>query len=137
MRIAVDAMQMKQIEKETIEEAGLPAMVLMERAALALTAAVQKKADELQIAHLGRIGILCGNGNNGGDGVACARHLFLTGYDVTVLLVCQPEGRITKEQLESMSLTKELRMQLETALWMGVPVYGGQETKDYLQGAYA
>ena len=131
MRIAVDAMQMKQIEKETIEDAGLPSLVLMERAALALTAAVQKKAEELQTICPVRIGILCGNGNNGGDGVACARHLFLDGYDVKVLLVCQPEGAITKEQLEQMRITEELRMQLGTALWIGVPVFGGCVTKEY------
>ena len=82
MKIAVDATQMKQIERETIEGAGLPSLVLMERAALALTDAVQKKATELQTICPVRIGILCGNGNNGGDGVACARHLFLAGYDV-------------------------------------------------------
>lgn len=131
MRIAVDSVQMKQIEKETIEGAGLPSLVLMERAALALTLAVQKKAEQLQTVCPVRIGILCGNGNNGGDGVACARHLFLAGYDVKVLLVCQSEGEITKEQLEKMRLTKELRMQLQTALWIGVPVFGGCVTKDY------
>ena len=91
MRIAVDSVQMKQIEKETIEGAGLPSLVLMERAALALTAAVQKKAEKLQTICPVRIGIICGNGNNGGDGVVCARHLFLAGYDVKVLLVCQKE----------------------------------------------
>lgn len=131
MRIAVDSVQMKQIEKETIEGAGLPSLVLMERAALALTAAVQKKAEKLQTVCPVRIGIICGNGNNGGDGVACARHLFLAGYDVKVLLVCQPNGEITKEQLEQMRMTEELRMQLQTALWIGVPIFGGCVTKDY------
>lgn len=131
MRIAVDAMQMKQIEKETIEGAGLPSLVLMERAALALTAAVRKKAEELHTVCPVRIGILCGNGNNGGDGVACARQLFLAGYDVNVLLVCQETGKITKEQLEQMRITEELRMQLQTALWIGVPIFGGCVTKEY------
>ena len=79
MKIAVDAVQMKQIERETIEEAGLPALVLMERAALALTVAVQQKAEQLQMVRPIRIGIVCGNGNNGGDGYAVARLLKLKG----------------------------------------------------------
>ena len=83
MRIAVNASQMKQIEQQTIQEIGIPSLVLMERASLAITKAIQKRAGKKE-----KIAILCGNGNNGGDGVACARQLYLAGYEVSIIMAC-------------------------------------------------
>ena len=70
MRIAT-ASQMRELDRITIQERGAPSTDLMERAAAALA----KAALELAGGAPGRAVCFCGPGNNGGDGVACARLL--------------------------------------------------------------
>ncbi|GLC78708.1 bifunctional NAD(P)H-hydrate repair enzyme Nnr [Lacrimispora brassicae] len=72
---------MKEVDRYTIENIGIPSLVLMERAALAVTEEVVKHGKKTD-----RIWVLCGNGNNGADGVAAARMLHLKGYTVSALL---------------------------------------------------
>ena len=62
--------------------AGVPSLTLMENAGSAV-------ADEaaLMAPAAGRVAVLCGPGNNGGDGFVAARHLRGLGYDVTVALL--------------------------------------------------
>ena len=71
MRIAT-ASQMRELDRITIHERGVPSTDLMERAAEALAGA----ALELAGGAPGRAVCFCGPGNNGGDGVACARLLL-------------------------------------------------------------
>lgn len=76
----VNAAKMTALDQRTIQDLGLPAMVLMERAALGILAAIQQ-----HFAHcLGSVHILVGTGNNGGDGLALARLLFNQGVAVQV-----------------------------------------------------
>ena len=68
--------QVRELDRATIEEVGVPGPVLMERAALGVTRLV-----------LGRFAgrhtlVVCGRGNNGGDGLAVARQLHLAGHPV-------------------------------------------------------
>ena len=79
MKYSVDSMGMKCIDDYTINELGIPAMELMERAATAL---VERML--LRIKKTDRILSVCGPGNNGGDGVAAARLLKLKGYTVAI-----------------------------------------------------
>ncbi len=81
MRYLVTGGQMKQVDRHTIENIGIPSLVLMERAALAVTEEVMKHGQKTD-----RIWVLCGNGNNGADGVAVARMLHLKGYTVSAFL---------------------------------------------------
>lgn len=81
MQYLVNSREMKNCDKNTIEEFKVPLEVLMERAALSVVRSIKKEKYCLN-----RILIVCGNGNNGGDGVAVARLLALEGYDVTILL---------------------------------------------------
>jgi NAD(P)H-hydrate epimerase len=81
--------QMREMDRRTIEEIGVPGMVLMERAALG---AVQALAEYLPDERFGRIGILCGGGNNGGDGIAMGRMLASDGYEPMLVLLSDPEG---------------------------------------------
>lgn len=71
MKIA-DSCQMRKLDQMTIEKTGIPAEVLMENAGRAVYRAL---ADEIENLHLHRIVILCGAGNNGGDGFVIARYL--------------------------------------------------------------
>lgn len=80
MEWLVNAREMKNCDKNTIEYYKMPSQVLMERAALSVVAQIKK-----QKYCLDKVLVVCGNGNNGGDGVAVARLLALDGYDVTIL----------------------------------------------------
>ena len=74
MRYLVTGKQMKEIDRYTIETIGIPSLVLMERAAYAFVEELKKR-----IRREDQIWAVCGNGNNGADGVAAARMLFLEG----------------------------------------------------------
>jgi len=73
---------MREIDRRAIAELGIPSIVLMENAGLAL---VEEAENRLAGEHL-KISILCGPGNNGGDGMVAARHLHDRGHEVMVFL---------------------------------------------------
>ena len=63
-----------------IEEQGVPSLELMERAGVGLAELVAEVAGSRRL-----VDVLCGKGNNGGDGYVAARHLREWGYDVAVV----------------------------------------------------
>jgi ADP-dependent NAD(P)H-hydrate dehydratase / NAD(P)H-hydrate epimerase len=81
MRI-LTAEAMREVDRRAIEELGVPGLVLMENAALGVVDALAERFPEAESAAL-----FCGPGNNGGDGLAIARHLAVRGYDPRVFLV--------------------------------------------------
>lgn len=83
------AAQMREVDRITIEECGIPGPVLMQEAAQAVVRLLQQQyASELR----GRVGILCGRGNNGGDGMVVARLLREMGVEVRLVLLGDPSG---------------------------------------------
>jgi len=91
MRV-VSAGQMRNIDSNAINNLGIPGIVLMENAALAV---VREIKDLLTVQGMKNIRgqkavILVGKGNNGGDGLAVARHLTVLGMEVTVFLFADP-----------------------------------------------
>ncbi|MCC6739080.1 MAG: NAD(P)H-hydrate epimerase [Planctomycetia bacterium] len=80
MSRALTCAEMRALEKRAIEEAGIPAIVLMENAGRAVASEAERMAPT------GRIVAVCGRGNNAGDGFAAARHLDIAGRDVRVLV---------------------------------------------------
>lgn len=80
MRI-LTAESMRQVDRSAIDDIGIPGMVLMENAAIGLAEAVGELYPEAEA-----VAIFCGPGNNGGDGLALARHLDGRGYRVEVFL---------------------------------------------------
>jgi ADP-dependent NAD(P)H-hydrate dehydratase / NAD(P)H-hydrate epimerase len=80
-----DAEQMRATDRWAIEERGVPSLDLMERAGEGLAAAVARSVPA------GRIAVVCGKGNNGGDGLVAARLLREAGRQVDVLAVSPPE----------------------------------------------
>lgn len=72
----------RDIDRRAIDEFGMSGLVLMENAGRGCAAWL---ADQRPT---GSILILCGKGNNGGDGFVIARHLDLWGFDVSILLTC-------------------------------------------------
>ncbi len=79
--------QMRALDRNAIETIGIPGIVLMENAARAVLDAIEDHYDN--VAEL-TVAVLCGPGNNGGDGFALARHLHLGGADVDVILLTDP-----------------------------------------------
>ena len=83
MREFVSGTQMKQLDRYTIQEIGIPSLVLMERAARSVYDTMIKERLPLK-----KVLVLCGSGNNGADGVALARMLHLSNISVDVE-ICQ------------------------------------------------
>jgi ADP-dependent NAD(P)H-hydrate dehydratase / NAD(P)H-hydrate epimerase len=79
------AEEMRAVDKWAIETKRVPSLELMERAGEGLARVVAQRAPA------GRIAIVCGKGNNGGDGLVAARLLRQAGRDVDVLAVWPPE----------------------------------------------
>ena len=80
MRV-LTAAEARAFDRWAIDELGVPALVLMENAAMALAEAIGAGFGEAR-----RVAIFCGPGNNGGDGLALARQLLTRGYEVGLFL---------------------------------------------------
>lgn len=121
MKYLVTGTQMKQIDRFTINQVGIPSMVLMERAALAVV-----KEIEAMVQPGEPVWCICGTGNNGADGIAVARILHLKGHSAN-LVCCGPEEKGTEEY----------RSQLSIARKTGVPEYGWVQAKEAMNGIVA
>ncbi|TAM52291.1 MAG: NAD(P)H-hydrate dehydratase [Acidobacteria bacterium] len=106
MIAVLDSPAMREADRVTIAELGLPSLVLMESAAAAVADLVAER-----FPGAGRIAVACGPGNNGGDGLAMARLLRCRGFDVSV-------GMLVARR----SLKGDAAVQLELARRFGVPV---------------
>ncbi|MFP3975085.1 MAG: NAD(P)H-hydrate epimerase [Dehalococcoidia bacterium] len=80
--------QMKEIDRRTQEEFGIPDTILMENAGRAV---FQKAIEMLSKQSDKRAIVVCGSGNNGGDAFVVARHLMNHGIDVDTLLLVPVE----------------------------------------------
>lgn len=100
MKYLLNSQEMKAADSRTIHQFGMPSMVLMERAALGVVELI--KARGLTGASFG---IVCGTGNNGGDGLAVARLLWEAGCRVCYL-VLGDESRGTPEFLKQLQMVK-------------------------------
>jgi hydroxyethylthiazole kinase-like uncharacterized protein yjeF len=83
MRI-LNTQQMREADRRTIQEIGLSSLVLMENAGRQAVAAVESLYPDLAER---RVAVVCGKGNNGGDGFVMVRTLHQRGHDVTAFLV--------------------------------------------------
>lgn len=95
MKYLVTAAEMKRYDKNTIERTGIPGMVLMERAALAVFRVLEEHFGESMRSEK-KVLILVGNGNNGGDGLALARLLSEADYDVEVWGIAAGPGDVDR-----------------------------------------
>ncbi len=106
MRYVLTGAQARAVDRDTAERIGIPSLVLMERAALAVADAVCGLA-----AGMARPGpsvwVACGMGNNGADGIAAGRILKERGYMVTLILAGD-QGRATAENLLQQQIAKKL-----------------------------
>lgn len=116
MRFLPDGDSMKAADKDTIENLGIPSLELMERAARSCIDSMKKeKLDFTDVL------IVCGSGNNGGDGFAIARLLKEEGCAVTVFMAGNPAH-----------LSAECRYQ-----WKLFESIGGSIRDHYPDGTYS
>jgi ADP-dependent NAD(P)H-hydrate dehydratase / NAD(P)H-hydrate epimerase len=110
----VTAAEMREIDRATSEKFGIPSTTLMENAGMAVAdfcAAQYPKAE--------RITIICGRGNNGGDGFVVGRRLHEAGKKVSILLLGEPDdlrgdAKIMFEKLTIPVLYAKTPKELET-----------------------
>lgn len=95
--------QMKAVEQKAIT-AGVPSLLLMENAALSLTKAI---TDDKRKSVL----VFCGKGNNGGDGLACARQLYAHGIETTIIFAGSPS-----------KATEDCKVNLKAANALDIPI---------------
>ena len=110
MRYLVTGSEMKEYDTNTIETFGIPSLVLMERAALAVYAELKKICQKTD-----PILIVCGTGNNGADGLAVARLLFLEHYQVKAVLIGDP-GRMSAQCRKQYEILQAYGYVVEDAL---------------------
>lgn len=101
---------MKEYDRDTSERIGIPSMVLMERAALS---AVDAVLENRQLP--GKVLIVSGTGNNGGDGLAVGRLLALKGAKVTFFMAGVPE-KMSVETKAQASIIKNLGFSIQSKL---------------------
>jgi NAD(P)H-hydrate epimerase len=123
----VTAKEMQEIDRLTIEEYGIAGTILMERAGLSVVRRINElffqnaedrgqrvevKERRTENGERRTIVILCGGGNNGGDGLVVARLIHNQGRDVKVFLTAKPED-----------LRGDARINYNAAIRFGVKVY--------------
>jgi hydroxyethylthiazole kinase-like uncharacterized protein yjeF len=106
MRV-LNTAQMREADRRTIEDIGIPSLVLMENAGRQAVAAMEAMYGDLLER---QVAVLCGRGNNGGDGFVVARTLAQRGVDVSVFLIgrvaeVRGDARINLEILGRLGLT--------------------------------
>ena len=102
--------EMRSVDRVTAERFGGSSLQLMENAGQAVTRFILQQYPDLQ-----RVSVLCGRGNNGGDGFVVARELFSAGHDVRVLLL----GNIEDLKGDAAAMFERLQIQ---------PVIAAQES---------
>ena len=105
----VTASQMRQLDRRATEEYGIPSLLLMENAGLQTVRELERAFPHLARS---RVAVVCGKGNNGGDGLVVARHLFDRGITVEVFLLAR--------QTE---IKGDARTNLEILRRLGAPIY--------------
>ena len=106
---------MKDLDSTTIREIGVPSEVLMERAALKVVEETEKYLQKDE-----RILVVCGSGNNGGDGIAVARLFHLKGIRVEFYMVGNKD-----------KMTRETALQYKIASGYRVPEVNNPQWSEY------
>lgn len=107
MEYIVTGQEMKSIDRYSIETIGIPSVVLMERAALAVVSCIKKKEKKTS-----KVGIVVGVGNNGADGLAVARILKEEGFEHIVIYAVGNIDKATKEWQIQRGIVEQLEIPL-------------------------
>ncbi len=115
MRYLPTGKKMGEADRHTIDGIGIPSLVLMERAALQCLHVIEARQIDT-----GNVLIVCGSGNNGGDGFALARLFLEKGVHPTVIFVGKEASR-----------SEECTTQMEIFKTLGGEIFSEIPEKDY------
>lgn len=107
MAEAITAQEMQQLERYTIDEIGVSPLVLMERTAMSVIEVLGAGDFDLS-----NVLVLCGLGNNGGDGIAIARLLIQKGINVD-LLILGDEKRASPRTLSQLNIARKYGIEVK------------------------
>ncbi|MFC1825174.1 NAD(P)H-hydrate epimerase, partial [Thermodesulfobacteriota bacterium] len=104
----VKAEEIKEMDRISIQEIGIPGSVLMENAARGATGLF---LDHFSPPDHSRVAVLCGRGNNGGDGYVVARYLHEAGHAVSVVVLSALE-KIAGDALTNLEIIKRMELDI-------------------------
>ncbi len=110
-----DAEEMRAIDRWATEERGVASKNLMERAGAGVAKAVEALVSD------GAVAVVCGKGNNGGDGLVAARLLREAGRAVSVVLVVAPDELEGDARVNLERLPEPAPVRLDGSPWEGAP----------------
>jgi ADP-dependent NAD(P)H-hydrate dehydratase / NAD(P)H-hydrate epimerase len=132
MAIVFTTAQARASDAHAIATLGAPGLVLMENAGRGVVRAIRRALEQRgKLLHNCRVAVVCGSGQNGGDGFVIARHLSLMGASVHVRLAL-PENKVAGDALVNLSILK--RMQVVT-LVDASDCLSRQDWTEWLSGA--
>ncbi len=99
----VTSNQAREIDRRAIEELGIPGVVLMENAGRGAAEIILERCPHPGLG----VAILCGGGNNGGDGFVIARHLVNAGHAASIIL-CTDARRLTGDAAVNHEIVKNM-----------------------------
>lgn len=102
MRV-IDSEEAKIMDEYTINKIGIDSLILMENAAISVLKNILPNHNSFII--------ICGIGNNGGDGLAIGRHLFQKGKDITIYIIGETD-KLTKESRVNYNILKKLGLDI-------------------------
>ncbi len=100
----VTSEEMRRIDKKAIEEIGITSVVLMENAGLKVADAIERKYGPLKEKY---VYIFAGSGNNGGDGMVVARHLFNQKVKAKIFLLAEKKN-IEGDAATNLAITEKM-----------------------------
>ncbi|OAG28473.1 bifunctional ADP-dependent NAD(P)H-hydrate dehydratase/NAD(P)H-hydrate epimerase [Thermodesulfatator autotrophicus] len=104
----VYAREMQTLDRFTIEEFGIPGLILMENAGRGTAELIVERFSH--VLPQGAL-IICGPGNNGGDGFVIARHLFQKGFPVKIFCLA-PTEKFKGDALINLQIVKKMKLPL-------------------------
>ncbi len=117
---AFTAAQMREMDRVTIEDIGVPGPVLMERAALGVSELVRTRFPGRHVL------MVCGRGNNGGDGLAAVRQLHLAGHPAACIVAVASPAELSPDAALNYAAAEKAGVNLRIC---AVPDYLWEETE--------
>ena len=102
------ASEMRAVDRAAEEVGGIPGIILMENAAIACVNELKKTFDIRNKS----VAVFCGKGNNGGDGLAIARHLYNMGVNVNIFLTAS--NAFTSDAAVNFDIVKNMDIPIDT-----------------------
>ena len=131
--IRLSRAQVREVDRRAIEEYHVPGIVLMENAARAVTDVVCDVM-EGRVRRVRRdVLVLCGGGNNGGDGLAVARHLHNRSYQIRLGLFADP-ARYTGDALINWNICQAMGLPWRPLTFSDIVEFGDGVVVDALFG---